>query len=143
MQFYVVDSDPRKSAEMLPDYALKRVNIREGWQILSDIGHRFGVQFDGQNKPYNPYHPLTRQFSYHQGFAIFLDAIYECCSEYVDRVGKSTPTVQAIADAFGDGTMTKILLAVPSDAAAEARHYLLTRKAKFLTDAEKQKLERI
>jgi len=58
MQFYMIDPDAKKSTSRLPD-AMIRVNCREGWQIISDIGHHFGLTWQGQNKCYNANHPLT------------------------------------------------------------------------------------
>ena len=62
MQFYVIHENPKRNAELLPDYAIKNVNVREGWQILSDIGHAVGVTWEGQNKCYNINHPATRRW---------------------------------------------------------------------------------
>ena len=85
MQFYIIDPSPDTNADILPAYALKRVNLREGWQIISDIGHRFGFEWDGQTKEYNPHHPLTRSFSYRGSFTwLFLHYI-ACLDAYIAR----------------------------------------------------------
>jgi hypothetical protein len=30
MQFYIIHTNPQRNADLLPDYCLKRVNVREG-----------------------------------------------------------------------------------------------------------------
>lgn len=52
MQFYRLHKQPEISAKMLPDYALKLVNIREGWQIISDCGHALYLSWETQNNVY-------------------------------------------------------------------------------------------
>lgn len=62
MQFFIIHNDPKTNFNTLPHYAIHKVNIREGYQILSDIGHLFNVNWIGQNKPYSIYHAETRRF---------------------------------------------------------------------------------
>lgn len=62
MQFYRLHKQPEISAKMLPDYALKLVNIREGWQILSDCGHALYLSWETQNNEYNRYHLIHGNF---------------------------------------------------------------------------------
>ena len=138
MQFYIVDKDPLKSAELLPDYALKMVNIREGWQILSDIGHRFGFMFEGQNKHYNMYHPLTRSFSNKEDFKILFNNYHECCLEHAKRFKKETEHILRFKSNFTQiETIAHIL---PKDTFEEVRHYLTTSKRKHLTESEVERI---
>ena len=138
MQFYIVDGNPDVSASLLPDYALKRVNIREGWQIISDIGHRFGFKFPCQNKCYNAFHPLTRQFSNQKDFLKLFYNYNACCLEYKRRFRKTTVHIDLFISNFF------FLLckseAFPRDQFEEVRHYLKTRKGKHLTEIEKERL---
>lgn len=132
MQFYIIHSDPTKSAQALPTYALK-VNIREGWQILSDIGHRFGVHWPNQCKAYNPAHPWTRQFSHRDGFRKFINHLRACCAEYYNRTGKQTCWQDWFADFDGNNNEC---IPLPDDQEAETIHYLITAKAGKMTAEE-------
>ena len=134
MQFYIVDPYPMDNAAMLPDYAIKSVNVREGWQILSDIGHRFGVHWEGQNKCYNKHHPLTRSFSHREAFKAFHQHYRACLSEYIRRkFGKAThwhahwPFVPVAV----------IYDRLPETQYEETKHYLLTTKASHLSEADR------
>jgi len=91
MQFYVIHKDPRKNAAFLPDYALKRVNVREGYQILSDIGHYFGVHWGTQNKQYNYNHPAVMRWCKDgESFDRFVDYYEACLDAYEKRYNKKT-----------------------------------------------------
>lgn len=91
MQFYTLNTNPEISAKLLPDYALKKVNIREGYQILCDIGHITNVEWPNQNKEYNPYHALTRRFWESRGaFDFFMAHYQEYLIEYINRFEKET-----------------------------------------------------
>ncbi len=132
MQFYICHTDPIKNAELLPDYAIKQVNVREGFQIISDVCRRFDVTFDGQNKAYNPFHPLTREFSHVESFKSFLVHYGECCNEYLRRFRKSRVEIEC----FIHFDPKKTIKRLPSTREAENLHYLLTRKIDKLTDNE-------
>lgn len=91
MQFYIIiEDDPEENAKELPDYCLKDVNIREGWQIISDIGHAMGVRWPGQNKEYNRYHAETRK--HWENLASYNTFIhhYQACLEEYERRFKDT-----------------------------------------------------
>lgn len=86
MQFYILHEDPERNIEILPEYALKKVNVREGWQILSDIGHIHGVTWEGQNKLYSASHVLTRSFCQNLTEFYRFTRHYSAC---VNKVGGS------------------------------------------------------
>lgn len=141
MQFYILDPDPKTSARMLPDYALKSVNVREGWQILSDIGHRFGVEWEGQNKCYNAAHPLTRSFSNWPSFQTYVKQYRACCTEYLRRYKKSRAEIDRFCDGFDClEPFWELTAAVPATPAKECAHYLLTRKGAKLSNSEFRRL---
>jgi hypothetical protein len=134
MQFYIIDPDPATNARNLPAYAL-RVNIREGWQILSDIGHRFGVKWAGQNKAYNPLHPLTRSFSNQDAFVDLWRHYGYCLTAYIDRnIGKRT----VWHDAFDPASLMAIWETLPTDCYGETRVYLATTKAAQVARGERK-----
>jgi hypothetical protein len=136
MQFYIINENPIANAQNLPAYALRKVNIREGWQILSDVGRRFGVTWPGQNEPYNPFHSLTRTFSNQLALMRFVAHYHACCIAYEARGFGQHMYIDAFRDFIAAGTVTVLCDALPADEYAETRHYLRTRKAKHLTDAE-------
>lgn len=89
MQFYIINKDPWINAKILPDYCIKQVNVREGWQILSDCGHAIGVTWLTQNKEYNRYHPNTwRYWKNEKAFYDFIDYYIACLIECKDRFGE-------------------------------------------------------
>lgn len=89
MQFYILHKDCWKNAELLPDYCLKKVNIREGYQILSDCGHAVDLKWSTQNKEYNRYHPNTwRYWKNTTAFYDFVDHYIACLCEYKKRFGE-------------------------------------------------------
>lgn len=91
MQFFIIHDDPKINSRLLPDYCIKSVNCREGYQMLSDIGHLFGVRWEGQNKNYNVYHAETRQYWKNIRAFDFFVAHYEAClSEYEYRYWHQT-----------------------------------------------------
>lgn len=120
---------------MLPTYALK-VNMREGWQILSDIGHRFGVTFENQNKAYNPAHPWTRTFSHKKAFCDFVFNFDACCEEYYNRTGKCPCWCEWVAEFRAIGKSDELFYALPEDQEAETINYLTTAKADKMTADE-------
>lgn len=137
MQFYVIDRDPEVNAKMLPDYALKKVNVREGWQMLSDIGHAVGVHWEGQNKAYNMTHPNTlRWYQNNKVFADFTMYYWHCLVEYVLRFGK--PTVyHRKYPVFVSRALDRVVDALPGDDQYQSViRYMLNWKMEHLTEAE-------
>jgi hypothetical protein len=103
MQFYVIHPDPDKNAALLPDYAIRRVNVREGYQILSDCGHAVSVNWSTQNKEYNRFHPTTWQYWKNKdSFYTFISHYMACLSEYEKRFGndKTYTTYKNKFDSF-------------------------------------------
>ena len=140
MQFYIVHPDPEKSAEMLPDYALKQVNLREGFQILSDIAHIHGVTWPEQNACYSRSHALTRKLSSsRERFQRFLENYNACLTEYERRWGKCS-WVDKYFEFLGAGADTAISRKLPADEYEDTRRYLLTEKRDKLTEAEAKRL---
>ena len=139
MQFYIVDTNPERSAKLLPDYALVQVQLREGWQILSDIGHRFGVTWDGQNKCYNKHHPLTRSFSCSGRFDTLTIHYEACLLEHARRDFMSTTWHVR----FKDLPANEIWAELPDTPEEETAHYLLTQKHAHLSATETKRLEGI
>lgn len=91
MQFYMLHPDPVTSSRMLPDYALKKVNLREGWQMISDIGHMVGVMWPQQNKTYSLSHAKTRSFATDAWEWYNLINHYDAnLEEYARRYGKTS-----------------------------------------------------
>lgn len=143
MQFYIIDDDPIKNASLLPNYCLKRVNIREGWQILSDIGHLFNVTWEGQNKEYNPYHAETRQYwTSLQKFDYFIAHYSMCLLEYEKRYNKRTVWHDRTVN-FMEFSLPKLRMKIDNEKGNQIVKYLLDRKLKFLTINEVQQLSKI
>lgn len=141
MQFYIIHKDPKVSAKNLPDYALKNVNVREGWQILSDIGHNFGFTWDGQNKLYSASHALTMEFySSPEKFKYFVSHYRACCEEYYNRFGKMRKEMELFADLDASGIIEDIITKLPNSREESVVQYLLNRKGNKLSDTEKQNL---
>lgn len=122
--------DPELSARILPTYAL-RINIREGWTMMSDIGHRFRSHWAHQCEPCNPVHPRTRTFSHRAGLTVFLNNYRACCQEYYDRTGKMTCWQQWFADID-----TGFWINVPADQEQETLRYLTNYKSDKMTPEE-------
>ena len=142
MQFYIVHPDPHISAKLLPDYALNEVNLREGWQILSDIGHIHSVIWSGQNACFSKSHALTRQFcSRASEFGDFVCHYRACCDEYVRRYGKSNSFIDRFFK-VPVPVLHSIVDKLPSDRYDNVRRYLLSEKRSHLTQAEILRLER-
>jgi hypothetical protein len=137
----MLDADPIKSAKMLPDYALFKVNLREGWQILSDIGHIFGVTWPEQNELYSESHALTRMLcSTKERFVNFLWHYEACLLEY--QIRKHTiPTWTFKYERFMvSNAHMEIASHLPSSEYDSTRIYLLTNKRQHLTAAEIERL---
>lgn len=145
MQFYIIDKDPKTNAELLPDYALLRVNVREGWQILSDICHRFvpSVRFTGQNRRYNPWHARTRSLSDKVSFSWFMLYYKECCDEYKRRTGKSRKEIESFENLNLEAFNALLHKALPATAEQETAWYMCHMKHKLLTQEEYEALRRM
>lgn len=108
MQFYIIHKDPKTNVKLLPEYAIHKVNIREGWQIISDIAHIHNVTWSSQNKCYSKSHVLTRSLCVNRDiFLNFIQHYIECLhvaknmtyinkfnillSESIDELIKSIP----------------------------------------------------
>jgi hypothetical protein len=140
MQFYQLDNDPIISSKLLPDYALKSVNIREGYQILSDCGHALGLEWTEQNKEYNRYHPNTwRYWKTKKALFNFIDHYMYNLIEYNDRFG-STKTYETYRFKFHNFVYEALpgIIKLKFDY-TEEQHialYLLDRKRKYLSNKE-------
>jgi hypothetical protein len=142
MQFYMLDADPIKSAKLLPDYALFKVNLREGWQILSDIGHIFGVTWPEQNALYSESHALTRMLcSTQERFNNFLQHYEANLTAYRIRTNILKCTWRVKYENFRvSNAATEIRAQIPNSEYDSTRIYLLTTKRKHLTAAEIERL---
>lgn len=142
MQFYIIDEDPEINAKELPDYCLLKVNIREGWQILSDIGHALGVAWEGQNKEYNRYHAETRQYwKSLKNFINFNNHYMACLNEYFYRFSKYTVWHERYLNSFKVATYKDLMDKLDGfNKYRQIIEYLATRKAKHLTNEEIEKL---
>lgn len=139
MQFYMLHPDPVTSSKMLPDYALKRVNLREGWQMISDIGHMVGVTWPGQNKVYSLSHAKTRSFAVsQQGWYNLVYHYAANLDEYESRYDKR-PVWKDKFTVFllGKYHLTvESLLPKTSNQYQDDIRYLLVRKEHLLTAEE-------
>jgi hypothetical protein len=126
---------------MLPDYALKQVNMREGWQILSDIGHIHGVTWEEQNKLYSASHALTRLLcSSPERFYSFILHYEACLSEHYKRFGEHSPLAFRYFAHFTPEIQQSLVDRLPADEHESTRRYLLEYKADKLKEAEKARL---
>jgi len=140
MQFYITDSNPDRSAALLPDYALQKVNIREGYQILSDIGHKTGITWNGQNKLYSASHALTRSFMTVPSFWEFVAHYRANLLEYEKRFNKQTAWHSKFAEFHMKGCAERIAARLPGDRFEEVRRYLIDCKGDKLSEAEKERI---
>jgi hypothetical protein len=137
----MLDADPIKSAKLLPDYALFKVNLREGWQILSDIGHIFGVTWLEQNALYSESHALTRMLcSTQERFIAFLRHYESCLLEYKTRKGIMSTWQYKYARFLFTTAAREIGKQLPNNEYESTRIYLLTTKRNHLTVAEIERL---
>ena len=139
MQFYIINKNPETNARLLPDYAIKSVNVREGFTIICDIAHRFEVEFEGQAKPYNPFHPLTREYSHKGSFIDFIEHFHQCCNEYEKRFGKRRQEINCY-NSTGALKFLELFYALPANREQETIHYLMTRKGDKLNNIEFDRL---
>lgn len=141
MQFYILHEDPKVSASLLPGYALRRVNLREGWQMLSDIGHVHGVTWVGQNRMYSLSHAKTMSFSQTtEDFRMFLEHYEECLNVYMNRFNRRSAWDIPFRDAK-DIFIEVLLPLLPENRYHQTARYLLTRKKKHLTKEEISRLQ--
>lgn len=141
MQFYEIHEDPWISAKSNPDYAIREVNVREGYQILSDCGHALGYSWSTQNKEYKRYHPNTwRYWKNSKAFYNFIDHYIACLSEARDRgFDKLYTTYQAKFKVF----MLEVFpyMKIPDHTDQQnIIFYLLNRKIHKITPEEEQRL---
>ena len=137
MQFYILHEDPERNIEILPEYALKKVNVREGWQILSDIGHIHNVTWEGQNKLYSASHVLTRSFCQNLTEFCRFAVHYAACVDKVEGSWKSK------YDVFKATAYEELCNKLPlhRTRAMFSIEYLLNTKWKHLTFNEMKALE--
>lgn len=138
MQFYIIHSVPKQNIKILPEYA-KKVNVREGWQILSDIGHMHAVTWPGQNKLYSTSHVLTRSFCQNrEAFKNFLSHYKACIFGFKNSWWKKYWEFSV----YGE---SKLLLRIPKKRTAEqyAAQYMLDWKADKLDAMEIEVLQKI
>lgn len=142
MQFYIINFSPAINARELPVYALK-VNVREGYQMLSDIGHVLGINWYGQNKSYNPYHAETRQYwKSVVEFEKFL-AHYEACLEAYQKkygISKFHINYDSFLQKEGQIQIAKKIYDEETPQNWQVRKYLLTQKRKNLSQEEIESL---
>lgn len=145
MQFYIIHDDPETNTNLLPDYAITKVNVREGWQILSDIGHLFGVTWEGQNKPYSIWHAETRRFwKGVDSFIDFLDHYNACLNKYYELKGKTTTYHDKFNLFFKSESLAKIRVAIVNSLIRTDHDQmifkLITQKREHLSKSEYDKL---
>lgn len=144
MQFYIVHEDPYESAKLLPDYALKKVNLREGWQILSDIGHLFGVTWEGQNKCYSSYHAKTRTFWISPDrLKYFIHHYMVYLKEYEVRFNKKTTYHDKFVEFLWYSFIELKSKLKPMTETEQDIFYLLNAKRKYISDSEYEKLNQL
>ena len=147
MQFYMLHSDPEISSKLLPDYALKSVNIREGYQILSDCSHALELEWSEQNKEYNRYHPNTwRYWKTKSSLFNFIDHYIYNLMEYKERFG-TTKTYETYRSKFHDFIYEALYkidnLCIMEGEEVHMALYLLHRKHKYLNDSDFEKLREV
>jgi hypothetical protein len=141
MQFYRVHEVPTISAQLSPDYAIKRVNLREGWQMISDIGHIHGVTWQGQNKEYNAFHAKTRTYwQTKDRFKMFCEHYAACLLEYEKRFGKKVSFHDRYSLFMTDGYKKILLNIVDRNEYEMDAYYMLIKKNKYLTVSEIENL---
>lgn len=149
MQFYIIHEDPYQNAKLLPDYAIKKVNVREGWMILCDCCRAVGIEFEGMTKEYNRYHPNTARFWVDRNtFHRFMSYYNQCLNEYGKRFGYNTKMHLTYSkkyiyffnryydDFFND-------VKFPGSKEKQVIQYMLERKSQHLTEEERERLVKI
>ena len=146
MQFYMIHEDSYTSAKYLPDYAIFQVNPREGWQMLSDIGHMFGVTWEGQNKLYSLSHAKTLSFcSSRDAFDEFLQHYMASLNEYFSRKGKLCYWDMLFCKASKQGKFAAIREKLPKSKYHQTVRYLTKvkkeKQGKKITEHEVRKMQ--
>ena len=125
----------------LPLWA-KRVNAREGWQMISDIGHAVGVTWPDQDKEYNRWHSNTRKWWIKRGtfntlMGIFVTSVNSLVKEN-DKTGLTYLAKYQNSHAF----IADIYYALPSFRTVRQHDvlYMLKRKSKNMTAEEQRAL---
>ena len=140
MQFFVIHPDPVTNANMLPEYAITKVNCREGIQVLSDIGHNLGVTWEGQNKAYSIWHAETRRFMVNrESFELFVQHLLQCLLKYKEIKGKHC----AYHDKFLIAKVSEIACALPQSRSHEdfMLDYLVRGKASKMSEYDLKRLK--
>lgn len=113
-----------------------RVNVREGWQMISDIGHAVGVTWETQNKEYNRWHSNTRKYWVNQDNFDKLIYLFTFSVRYLkdinDKIGFT------YFDKYHTNSMFYIRNRLPVDR-TEQQHevlYMLECKRKNMTQEE-------
>jgi hypothetical protein len=123
----------------LPLWAL-RVNVREGWQMISDIGHAVDVTWPEQNKEYNRWHSNTRKWwidrsKFQRLYTLFQISLFELYNKK-DKTG----VAYLKKDAYFDGN--RVYNKLPKNR-TEQQHevlYMLKRKSKNMSAEERHVL---
>lgn len=123
------------------DYALKQVNVREGWQIFSDIGHSVGVTWEGQNKRCSPTHARTLSLATRERFFWFCHHYQSCLREFENRTGKKAHW-ESLRDKVSHDTLSLINTRLPVDEEDAYLRLLTTVKSDQLTPADHFRLRR-
>jgi len=123
----------------LPLWAL-RVNVREGWQMISDIGHAVGVTWPTQNKEYNRWHSNTRKWwidrsKFQRLYTLFQIALFALCNKK-DKTG----VTYLKKDVYFNGRF--VFDKLPKNRTAQQHEvlYILERKSKNMSEEERQAL---
>ena len=138
MNFFMIHENAQISAINLPDYAILNVNVREGWQMLCDMGHIVGVFWNTQNKLYSASHPNTRMhIQDKEMFDRFISHYLACCQEYQIRTGKINKIIKNFYDFHKEEIHLKIKDKLPiiSDFYQSQIHYLINNKSDKITRA--------
>lgn len=142
MQFFIINKDPLVNAETLPEYAITKVNCREGIQILSDIGHNMRITWEGQNKAYSIWHAETRRFMVNRKeFRNFVNHLRACLIQYAAIKGKKCSYWSKFVNA-ADG-IVEIINALPENRSHEEfmLDYLIRGKSEKMKPEDLQKLK--
>ena len=112
---------------------LVNVNLREGWQIISDILHRFNKSTFGQTQKYNPYHAVTRQFSTQDTFLELCFHYRACCDEYMKRTQQKLAWITY----FEQMDFVEIATDLPTSSEEEAQEFYENQKLSQLSHEER------
>lgn len=113
-----------------------RVNVREGWQMISDVGHAVGVTWDTQNKEYNRWHSNTRKWWVNNKTLRELLNLYKISLDYLCEINDKTGITYK--NKYNIFDMYYLKNSLPVDR-TEQQHevlYMLERKQKNMTQEE-------